>query len=576
MDNEIIKSEPEFLAYCDEIKEQRVLAISIAATGEDPRLDQLRILSIAWENFAISIDCRKLLPGGRSLLKSVLESSGVKIFHEAGRALQFLVAAEIFPKVLFDTALAARLLLIDKLKDFSFGTLSDYYLREEFCETLSFENQDNKLSLEEINHCRARAKLLLRLRKAQISELKAKALTQTAKIEFDCAIATAQMEYHGVFLDLASWHKLSEKYVREKDAAINELYKFSGTPAVQTALWGEDFAVDVNFESNDYVLSLLRKYEIPAKSTSKQALAPYREHPLVKAISRYRTSSKLLSSFLYPLPEAIHKASGRLHPHYEQIAAWSGRMSCYAPNIQQIPRNKEFRSCFAAPEGRVLLLADYSQIELRVVAQITKDERMLKAYRSGEDLHSHTASIILNKPIELISSAERQYAKAVNFGLIYAMGAEGLRLSAQQSYGVEMSYEQAQEFRKRFFAAYPAVKSWHNALERTKNFAGQTLAGRKFSFTKWHGLPVHSNAPVQGSAADILKRALGNLAIKLSETSAFIVATIHDEIIVECPEKEAERYKTLLKTVMEEAADSILKDVPTGVDVTVAKRWSEK
>ncbi len=326
----------------------------------------------------------------------------------------------------------------------------------------------------------------------------------------------------------------------------------------------------------DEELRTLREHGLEVKNTSKAALAAHRSHPLVAAVSRYRSAAKLLSSYLLPIPKMLRPDTGRLHPQYAQIAAWTGRMSCYAPNIQQIPRDEAFRSCFAAPEGRRLLIADYPQIELRVAAQITRDRRMLEAYRRGLDLHGLTASLILGTPPEAISPQERQYAKAGNFGLIYAMGADGLRLSARQSYGVEMTREQAERFRRLFFEAYPAVRRWHAMLDSRRQPQGRTLAGRKYAFPAWYGLPAHSNAPVQGTAADILKKALGTLALSLSGSDAFPVAAIHDEVIVECPKERVGYYGAILKNAMEQAAAAILPDVPTAVEVRAARRWSEK
>jgi DNA polymerase-1 len=251
-------------------------------------------------------------------------------------------------------------------------------------------------------------------------------------------------------------------------------------------------------------------------------------------------------------------------------------MSSYSPNIQQIPRAPEFRKCFTAPSGRKLLIADYSQIELRVAAQITQDKRMLEAYRNGEDLHSLTASLILGKPVGAVSKYERQYAKAVNFGLIYAMGPDGLRQYAQLSYDVEMTLEQAKKFRSLFFQAYPGIKEWHDRLKTRQPETGQTISGRKFPFLKQYGLPAYCNTPVQGTAADILKKALGVLAAKLSGTNTYIVGTIHDEIILECDEDKAEYFGQLLKDIMVYASNSILKEVPSQVDFAIADRWSEK
>lgn len=576
MNNTIILSEIDFSFYLSEIKQQKIIAVDTKTTGPDPHMDSIRLIQLAWDDTVLIIDCLSFLPQGLKLLKEVLESPLLKIFQNAGFVLQFFMAIGIFPTTIFDTMLAAQLLPADGLKDFHLKDLTQYYLNEELDETLRKSNWSGELREVQLQYAAKNAEVLLRLRKELGGQLRQHGLTEIARIEFVCAVSIAQMEYHGILLDISAWLKLTKKIEVEKQKAASALRKFEENSYVQLTLWGGEDLAGSNFESNAYLLSLLRKHGIMVDNTSKAALAPYRSHPLVLAISRYRTVSKLLSSFLFPIPEKIHPVTGRLHPQYAQIATWTGRMSCYEPNIQQIPRDTEFRKCFIASVGRRLLIADYSQIELRVVAQITQDKRMLDAYKSGKDLHSLTASIILNKPVDDIDKQERQYAKAVNFGLIYAMGANGLRISAQQSYGVEMTQEQAENFRTLFFRAYPAIKDWHNQLNRLKSTSGQTLSGRKYTFPQWYGLPVHSNTPVQGTAADILKKALGLLAVRLSESDTFIVATIHDEIIMECQEEKVDYYGEILKSTMEQASNSILKDVPAVVDMHIAQRWSEK
>ena len=141
---------------------------------------------------------------------------------------------------------------------------------------------------------------------------------------------------------------------------------------------------------------------------------------------------------------------------------------------------------------------------------------------------------------------------------------------------MEMTHEEAEHFRRLFFEAYPSIGEWHASLSRRRSPEGRTLTGRRYSFPQWYGLPAHSNAPVQGTAADILKLALGRLAAELAGSEAFIVAAIHDEVIVECPQECAANCGGLLKRAMEEAARAILPDVPTTVDVRAARRWSEK
>jgi DNA polymerase-1 len=203
---------------------------------------------------------------------------------------------------------------------------------------------------------------------------------------------------------------------------------------------------------------------------------------------------------------------------------------------------------------------------------------MTAAYRAGEDLHTLTASLMLNKPSGEITKQERQAAKAVNFGLIYSMGAAGLKSYAKSSYGVDMTLEKAEDFRARFFRAYTGIASWHRALKKNPPTEGRTLTGRKFAFNSGGsagGLSFLTNTPVQGTAADIVKKALGLLAERLRGADARIIGVIHDEILLETPEGNEERLAYLLKGMMEEAGNTILSSVPCLADVTVSQVWAK-
>ncbi|HIU76169.1 MAG TPA: bifunctional 3'-5' exonuclease/DNA polymerase [Candidatus Pelethocola excrementipullorum] len=574
----IIKSESEFSLYVDDIKQQRILAVDTETTGLDPHHHKIRLVQLAWKEMILIIDCFSFLPKGHDLLKAVLETPSIKILQNAKFDLQFFMAIGMLPPNIFDTMLAAQILApLGGPKRFNLGELARYYLNDDVDKTLQKSDWSKKLTDEQLIYAGKDVEVLLRLYKVLTELIYERKLTDIAAIEFRCVFSVAQMEYYGIKLDTESWTELTKRIEDEKKETIDQLNTFTDTPTyTQMTLWGEEEIINNNFDSNSYVLSLLHKHDIPVENTSKYELSPYRKHPLVIALTRYRTASKMLSSFLRPMTQMLSPDTHRLHPKYGQISAVSGRMSCYSPNIQQIPRSLAYRKCFVAPEGRMLLIADYSQIELRVVAQITQDKRMLEAYRNGEDLHSLTASFMLNKPVQEINKEERQYAKAVNFGLIYAMGSAGLCQYALQSYGVELSLEQAEKFRKLFFEAYPGVRRWHNQLNHQQSIRGQTISGRKFMFPQGYGLPMLSNTPVQGTAADILKKALGDLAYKLRGTDAYIIATVHDEILMECPGKDADYYARMLKDTMENASNSILRSVPMEVEVSIGQSWSEK
>jgi DNA polymerase I len=291
----------------------------------------------------------------------------------------------------------------------------------------------------------------------------------------------------------------------------------------------------------------------------------------------YRRVTKAIQSFLSPIPQYISAATGRLHPSYYQLGAYSGRFSCGNPNIQQIPRGKEFRDCFIPGNGCKLIIADYSQIELRVAAEIAQDNTMLEAYMQNMDLHALTASLIANKPIENISKQERQAAKAVNFGLIYAMGARGLQGYAKSVYGVDLSLKEAELFKSRFFNAYKGIAKWHDRMKRASGMReSRTLSGRRILFSEQPGITALLNMPVQGTAADIVKRALGMLVPVTYRLGGSIVATVHDEILLEVPESAAEEASHELKRIMEAAGAYYLKKVPVVAETLIADSWADK
>ena len=221
-------------------------------------------------------------------------------------------------------------------------------------------------------------------------------------------------------------------------------------------------------------------------------------------------------------------------------------------------------------------MADYSQIELRVAAEISQDSRMIAAYKQGQDLHKLTASLIMDKPLEEVTDDERQAAKAVNFGLIYGMGAKGLQSYAQNTFGVNMTEQDAIIFRARFFTAYQGLNQWHQREKQSARRETRTLIGRRREWNDDPKLTEILNTPVQGCAADIIKKALTMLPDALNETRAMIIGCVHDEIILEAPEDKAEQVAQILKNTMEKAGQDILKSVPVIAETTIANSWSEK
>lgn len=580
MEIRLIRNRDELLPYLNKLKEQRLIAIDTETTGLDPHYAKLRLAQIACPELPVLIiDCFPFLPEGAALLSEIIGSPSVKIFHNAKFDLQFLLPFGL-PHRIFDTMLAARLLRSSGGPESAgLRSVAWHYLNEEVDKEEQTSDWSGELTEAQIRYAALDAEILLRLRTVMVEKIYENGLRHVAEIEFHCAKAVAFMERCGIYLDTVKWKKLTSEKEQRRDEALTKLYKYTGRPAVQTTLWedeGENEILGCNFDNNGYVIDLLQRNNIPVKSASRTELYPYMGEPLVEAVTEYRKSAKVLSTFLYPFPRAINAKTNRLHAKYGQISAWSGRMSCYSPNVQQIPREDAFRECFTAPKGRKLLMADYSQIELRVAAHIARDKRMTEAFRKGGDLHLLTASLLKNKPAEEVTKDERQAAKAVNFGLVFGMGAAGLRQSALMSYGVEMTAEEAGLFRERYFNAYDGIRRWHDSIKAAPPTEGRTLTGRKFLYPAESALPVYLNSPVQGTAADIMKKALGLIIGRIDLSETYIIAVVHDEILLEVQEEKAGENAALLKDAMEEAGNSILTSLPVEAVVKISASWAEK
>jgi DNA polymerase-1 len=328
-------------------------------------------------------------------------------------------------------------------------------------------------------------------------------------------------------------------------------------------------------------------------STSTEVLkeqVPYLpEHTrnrVVELLLPWRQESKKLSSFGESLSKHIHSQTGRLHASFNLAGAVTGRMSCASPNLQQIPRDRTFRCLFQAAPGCHLIIADYSQMELRIAALLAEEPVLLDAYARGDDVHRLTAARLLGKDPSDVTAEDRQLAKAVNFGLLYGQQYAGLKRYAEASYGVRMSDEEAIQHRERWFASYPAIQRWHQESWETaqRKLCVITPSGRVRRFKSrrredMSPMEVY-NTPVQGGAAEVLLKALGLLmpALRNAGLTAQPVAVVHDEILLESPEREADIAARVLQRVMEEAMTAIFPEACTRglVEAKIVRDWSEK
>lgn len=562
------------------IENSSILGIDTETTGLEPQNSKIRLLQIASkDNPTVVIKLDALSENSMSILCNIFDSRSIKVFQNAKFDLKFLIYNGFkLSGAIFDTMLAAQTIGDRNLTSYSLDSLTSHYLGFKLSKVEQKSNWSGELTEKQIEYAAKDAEVLLTLREKLIEDIKKYNLVEVCKLEFDCALAVVDMELTGVKLDKEKWSKLFDTYLQQQKELTFKLYKELGDGGMQTNLFGEEEGVGINLDSQAQVIKALKRKGINLETTSHSELIEYKDkYEAVKLLLDYRRVSKAIQSFLSTFPQYINEVTGRIHSSYRQMGANSGRFSCGNPNIQQIPRGKEFRECFIPEKGNKFIIADYSQIELRVAAEIAKDTTMLEAYRKGQDLHALTAALVANKSMDKVTKAERQSAKAINFGLIYAMGAKGLQAYAKSVYGVDMELKEAELFRERFFNAYKGIAAWHQAAKRAANVKEvRTLSGRRCQFGGEAALTALLNTPVQGTAADIAKKAMGLLAPRVKKLSGSIIATVHDEILLEVPEERALEAAELLKQTMEEAGAYYLRQVPVIAETTIADSWAEK
>jgi DNA polymerase I len=287
------------------------------------------------------------------------------------------------------------------------------------------------------------------------------------------------------------------------------------------------------------------------------------------------------------LRSASRVREGRIHPDYRLGGAASGRMSCSSPNLQQLPREAGARRCVRAPDGYRLVVADYGQIELRILGHLAGEDRMLEAFRDGLDIHVRTAARITGKDAQAVTPSERQRAKAANFGLAYGQSAEGFASTSAASYGLVLSLEEAGRLRASWFSAYPMIAVWQDRRlrEAKRKPVVRTVSGRWRDLRRRHKgqrpdapgkIPL--NFPIQGAAAEGLLSAMAKLPAALADLDAAPIITVHDEIVLEAREDCAEEAARRLEAVMREGMLEVLPGLPSRglVEARVVRDWSEK
>ena len=484
----------------------------------------------------------------------------------------------------FDSALAGYLLdataagyEIEKLTlaycDFTPFTASEPSDGGQF--SLDLDGASERSRAERMAEMTSRAASVAALEEAMLPKLREMQLEELfTRIELPLCAVLAKMEHEGFLADREALKTFGESLVESIDT-------------LRAAIWaeaGEEF----NIQSPKQLgVVLFEKLGLPGGkktktgwSTNADVLDKFRYVPLVRHVLEYRELTKLKSTYADGLLKVIGP-DGRIHTNFQMTVTATGRLSSTEPNLQNIPVRRELgaelRKMFVASPGNVLVDADYSQIELRLLAHISGDENMRAAFLSGEDVHRVTASQVFGVPLEDVTSEERRRAKAVNFGIVYGISA----FSLSQDIGV--SYGEAKDYMEAYFARFSGVRDYQkNAVESAKRLGyAETLFHRRRNLpelnipaTRAFGERVALNMPIQGTAADIIKLAMVNTDRRLRAEGlrAKLILQVHDELIVECPEEERESVIRLLREEMENAVSY---SVPLTAETGWGKNWAE-
>ena len=402
------------------------------------------------------------------------------------------------------------------------------------------------------------------------------------ELEMPLLFVLEKMEDAGVALDGKALDEMGVKFAARAAELEKKIHELAGEP----------FNVKSTQQLADVLYVKLKVHEqlgikkVPRTetgfSTNAEFLEQLESHPLVAAVLEYRQLEKLRSTYLETLPKLVNPATGRLHTSFNQAVAATGRLSSADPNLQNIPIRTElgreirraFKSRFA---GSTLVSADYSQVELRLLAHLSKDENLVAAFGRGEDIHRRTASLVFHVPLEQVPGELRSRAKAINFGIIYGMGAQ--RLARETG----LTFTEAQAFIARYFEVFTGVRKWLDATleQATRDGYVTTLLGRRRAIPEIHSEDpriqanarnVAVNTPLQGTAADLIKLAMLAVDRELAKAKleSCMILQVHDELVFDVAPGEGDRVKKLAKTCMETALDL---SVPLKVDVGEGASW---
>lgn len=605
-----------------------LLGVDTETTGLDPLVNQVRLVQIGTKDFALIVDLDGWRePGQRAVdwtrsglaeLKALLESSRQKVLQNAAFDLNFLRGeGVVLGGLIYDTMVAAKIINNGTGAKNDLGSIVDRVLNLELPKELQRADWGGVITAEMLQYAARDVICLPHLAEALsealiTSRIRAGfTLMHLFQLEMKVLRPIALMQWHGFGFDKPGAEELKTSLVleaeglktlflealdkeirannpddphgwlpRDPDGSVNTREKDSGSKRLGTKVYKgfNPRSPKQMAERFEQAGIMLPPDEKGAPSLDQNLLAFLRnDFELIDQYLNWKSAVTKVSN-IEKLLESVGP-DGRIHCSYRQMGTETGRLSAASPNLQQVNRGKDFRSKFVAAPGYVLVVADFSQVELRVAAELSGEERMLEAYRAGRDLHTETAALIAKVPFEEVTKAQRQSAKVANFGLLYGAGPATLQKQAVAQYGMDMELGEAREIVEGFRVAYPRLYAWQQEEGTKTTKAVQTALGRRRMLVGFNDkYTTRINTQVQGTAGDIAKIAIDKLwaqIVRAPLEEAKLIAMVHDEIVLEVKEAVAEHWAGVLKQAMEDAGGVICKQVPIVAEVAWGKTWAD-
>lgn len=559
-----------------DLKESPVVGFDTETTSLHSKDGRLRLIQLSTKETTYIFDCFKYDP---LLLAPVFDGSVLLVGHNIVFELTFLWSVGItLPngKNIFDTMIGAQILEAGlgpfKKGHFSLEEVVLRYLGMVMDKTLQTSNWSGSLSNDQLIYAAKDAMVCIYLYEKMMQEIVGANLKRTSDLEMRCLPGMAWLNKSGMPVDKNKWHKLADKYTKVCENFEYTLAEFTDTQDLFG--WSR-----VNWNSQQQILVQFAKQGIVIPDTTNYTLGQLAAdgNELAQMLQDYREKVKRRDTYGHQWADQHIWTDGRVYANWHQVEARTGRQSCSDPNLQNIPRDKEFRSCFVPSEGYLFTIGDYSQIELRIAVEMTQDRAGIQAYCIDKtDLHRATAQLILGS----ISDEARQIAKSLNFGLIFGAGAETMRLYAQSAFNVHMTIEEAIERRNKWRAIYKEIVAWHKATGADMKIhpvvETRTVCGRRRLNVDQY--TIRLNTPVQGTAGDGLKGGIALCYETRNEVSDRVkpVGFIHDEIIFETPEEEAPSVREWQQRNMELGMRSFVRRIPVVAEVKETTSWADK